>query len=94
MYMVGYSAAQIGSAPNRETAERLENLASISYEDVLRNKVMHGTPDEVVERIHGYKEQLGISGLVLEVNYGGQIPNDLVLGSIRLLTEKVMPEFR
>ncbi len=40
MYMVGYSAAQIGSAPNQETAGRLENLASTSYEEVLRDKVM------------------------------------------------------
>ena len=93
-HMIGYSAAQIDSAPNRETVERLQNLANISYEEVLRDKVMYGTPEEVVERVLGYKEKFGISGLVLEMNYGGQIPNDLVVGSIRLLTEKVMPEFR
>ena len=94
MYMVGYSAAQIASAPNRETAERLQQLANISYEEVLRHKVMHGTPEEVVERIQRYKEELGISGLVLEMNYGGQIPNELVLRSIRQLTERVMPAFK
>ena len=55
---------------------------------------MYGTPEEVVERIQGYKEKLGISGLVLEMNYGGQIPNELVLNSIRQLTEKVMPRFK
>ena len=93
-YMIGYSAAQIGSAPNQETVERLERLSDISYEDVLRDKVMYGTPEEVVERIQGYREELGISGLVLEMNYGGQIPNELVLRSIRLLTEKVMPAFK
>jgi alkanesulfonate monooxygenase SsuD/methylene tetrahydromethanopterin reductase-like flavin-dependent oxidoreductase (luciferase family) len=55
---------------------------------------MHGTPEEVVERIQRYEEELGISGLVLEMNFGGQIPNELVLNSIRQLTEKVMPEFK
>ena len=93
-HMISYSAAQIGSAPNQETVERLERLSDISYEDVLRDKVMYGTPEEVVERIQGYREELGISGLVLEMNYGGQIPNELVLRSIRLLTEKVMPAFK
>ena len=56
-YMVGYSAAQITSAPNQETADRLERLANISYEDVLRHKVMYGTPEEVVERIQRYQEE-------------------------------------
>ena len=94
MHMIGYSAAQIGSAPNEETANRLQRLNTISYDEVLRHKVMHGTPEEVVERIQRYEEELGISGLVLEMNFGGQIPNELVLNSIRQLTEKVMPEFK
>jgi N-acyl-D-aspartate/D-glutamate deacylase len=87
-------AAQIGSAPNEETADRLQRLNTISYDEVLRHKVMHGTPEEIVERIQRYEEELGISGLVLEMNFGGQIPNELVLNSIRQLTEKVMPEFK
>ena len=94
MYMINYSAAQIGSAPDQKTAERLQRLANVSYDDVLRDKVMYATPEEVVERIQGYKEELGISGLVLEMNYGGQIPNELVLRSIHHLTEKVMPAFK
>jgi alkanesulfonate monooxygenase SsuD/methylene tetrahydromethanopterin reductase-like flavin-dependent oxidoreductase (luciferase family) len=93
-YMIGYTAAQIASAPNQETADRLRRLADVSYEEVLHHKVMYGTPEEVVERIQRYQEELGISGLVLEMNYGGQIPNELVLRSIRQLTEKVMPQFK
>ena len=56
-YMVGYTAAQIGSAPNQETADRLQRLADISYEEVLRHKVMYGTPEEVVERLQRYQEE-------------------------------------
>ena len=94
MHMINYSAAQIASAPNDETIKRLQKLANISYDDILRNKVMYGTPNELVERIQEYKETLGITGLVLEMNYGGQIPNELVLKSIRKLTEKVIPHFK
>ena len=55
---------------------------------------MYGTPSELIERIQEYKETLGITGLVLEMNYGGQIPSELVLKSIRKLTEKVIPHFK
>ena len=37
---------------------------------------------------------LGISSVVLETNYGGQIPYDRVINSIRLLTERVVPKFQ
>ena len=94
MYMMGYTASQVDVAPNQETVKRLERLSSITYEEVLRHKVMYGTAEEVVERIQAYKEQLGISGLVLEMNFGGQVADELVMGSIRQLTEKVMPRFK
>lgn len=94
MHMINYSAAQIASAPNDETIKRLQKLANISYDDILKNKVMYGTPSELIERIQEYKETLGITGLVLEMNYGGQIPSELVLKSIRKLTEKVIPHFK
>ena len=55
---------------------------------------MFGTPDAVVERLREFQEKLGITGVVMEVNYGGQIANDRVLNSVRLLAEKVMPEFK
>ena len=55
---------------------------------------MYGTPEGVVERLHEYQETLGISGVVLEMNYGGQIPYDRVVNSTRLLAEKVMPRFK
>jgi hypothetical protein len=37
---------------------------------------------------------LDISGVVLEMNYGGQVPDDRVMNSVRLLTEKVIPNFK
>src|SRR5262249_28968412 len=50
--------------------------------------------DAVAERILEYRETLGITGISLDVNPGGQIPYDRVVHSIRLLTDKVMPKFR
>ena len=47
-----------------------------------------------MERLHIYQQELGITGVALEVNPGGQIPYDRVVNSMRLLTEKVIPNFK
>ena len=40
------------------------------------------------------KEELGLDGVVAELNAGGLIPEDRVARSLRVLTEQVMPAFR
>ena len=67
--------------------------SEVPYEDVL-NRVDYGSPEEVVEKIQAYREQLGITGVSLDVNPGGQIPYEQVVNSIRLITEKVTPAFK
>lgn len=95
MHAIQYGAQELsGVAASQETADRLQRMASIPYDDILKQRVMYGTPEAVVERLEAYQAELGISGVVLEVNYGGQIPYDRVINSIRLLTERVIPEFK
>jgi alkanesulfonate monooxygenase SsuD/methylene tetrahydromethanopterin reductase-like flavin-dependent oxidoreductase (luciferase family) len=95
MHAIQYGAQELsGSAASQEIAERLQRMASVPYDDILKRRVMYGTPEAVVERLQEYQEELGISGVVLETNYGGQIPYDRVIDSIRLLTEKVVPKFK
>lgn len=90
-----YAARELlSSVADEEIKKRLQNLAQTPYSDILKHRVMYGTPEAVVERIEEYRENLGINGLVLEPNYGGRIPNHRVLNSIRLIAEKVMPEFK
>ncbi|HEY7493907.1 MAG TPA: LLM class flavin-dependent oxidoreductase, partial [Candidatus Tectomicrobia bacterium] len=95
MHAIQYAATElIRTAASQETAERIRRVASTSYDDILKQRVMFGTPAAVVERLQEYQEALGVSSVVLEVNYGGQIPYDRVVNSVRLLTEKVMPQFK
>lgn len=95
MQQIRYVARELSeSAPSQEAAERLRRMAALPYDEILKQRVMYGTPEAVVERIQEYDEELGISGLVLEMNYGGQIPYERVISSMRLLTEKVMPNFK
>jgi alkanesulfonate monooxygenase SsuD/methylene tetrahydromethanopterin reductase-like flavin-dependent oxidoreductase (luciferase family) len=95
MYAIRYAATElIKTAASEEGAERLRQMAQTPYEDILRQRVMYGTPEEVTERLQAYRDELDISGVVLEMNYGGQVADDRVMNSVRLLTEKVIPNFK
>ncbi len=47
----------------------------------------------MAERLQEFHEALGLSGFSLDINPGGQIPYDRVVNSLRLLREKVIPQF-
>ena len=48
----------------------------------------------LIERCQALREDLGVTSLVLELNYGGQLPMERVAQSMRLLADKVMPALR
>ena len=94
-HAIHYGAEElIKTAASEETVARLRKMAGAPYDEILQHRVMYGTPEAIVDRIQDYQEKLGITGVVLEVNYGGQIPKDRVSNSVRLLAERVIPEFR
>jgi alkanesulfonate monooxygenase SsuD/methylene tetrahydromethanopterin reductase-like flavin-dependent oxidoreductase (luciferase family) len=94
-HAIQYGAQELsGFAANQETAERLQRRASVPYDELLKQRLLYGTPEAVVDRLQEYQAELGISSLVLEMNYGGQIPYDRIIQSMRLLTEKVVPKFK
>ena len=89
--------ADSGSAGLEQTElrdRRAARLSALSYDDILTTKVAFGTPKGLVERFTQLREELGLDGVVAELNAGGLIPHDQVLRNIRLLTEQVMPAFR
>lgn len=86
-------AAGLSAAADEETYERLRRISETTYEDVL-TRVAYGTPEEVVERIQEYREELDITGVSLDMNPGGQLTREQVEASVRLLAEKVMPGFK
>ena len=95
MSAIRYAASElVKTAASEETAERIRRTANTPYADVLRQRVVFGTPDEIVARFQGYQQDFGVTGVVMEVNYGGRIPYDRVQNSLRLISEKVMPHFK
>jgi hypothetical protein len=48
----------------------------------------------VAERINQLRAELGLNGILAELNCGSLIPHANVMKSLELLCEKVMPQFR
>ena len=71
--------------------EEAAKLGRMTYEEVLKELVVYGTPESVTERLLELRESLGYSTLSVWMNVGGRIPHERVLGSMRLFAERVIP---
>jgi len=87
------SARRAGVDAADRRAKTAERLATITYEETLRGSVFIGTPDSVSEQLRGLQDDLGLDGVLLELNSGGKIPHDRVMSATRLLCEEVQPRF-
>ncbi|MGH7055285.1 MAG: LLM class flavin-dependent oxidoreductase [Stellaceae bacterium] len=72
---------------------RVEQLRTQRYDDALRANALVGTPEMIRERLHALRQEIGLSGLLAELNCGGLIPHPQVLAALRLLCERVKPAF-
>jgi alkanesulfonate monooxygenase SsuD/methylene tetrahydromethanopterin reductase-like flavin-dependent oxidoreductase (luciferase family) len=88
------SAKRPGARLIEQRTERGQMLRTISYEDALRNKVIVGTPEIVATRLRDLKRDLGLSGILAEVNCGGLLPTEKVMCSLQLMGKEVAPHFR
>jgi hypothetical protein len=64
----------------------------MSYEEILRTRAAFGTVGSLTERLAGLKDELGLTGLVAELNPGGLLPMEKMRRTLRLLTHEVMPK--
>jgi len=87
------SATRAGVRAIEDRAARGRRLQTISYDEALRDKIIVGTPAQVTDRLMGLKEEIGLDGILAELNCGGQIPQLRVLNALRLLCEEVKPRF-
>jgi len=88
------SAFQAGTRAIEQRAERGERLQTLTYADARRDKIIVGNPDEVTKRLAGLRDELGLDGILAEINCGSLIPHDKVMRALKLLCQEVMPAFR
>ncbi len=87
------SAVMDGARAIENRAERGARLQHIEYDEVMRSKIITGTPQMVVDRLGQVKEELGLSGILAELNCGMRIPHHQVVNSLNLLCQEVRPKF-
>ena len=87
------SANLSGARAIEQRAERGQRLQSIDYEEALRDKMIVGTPDQVTEKLQRLREEIGLDGILAELNPGSLIPHALVMNALRLLCQEVVPRF-
>jgi alkanesulfonate monooxygenase SsuD/methylene tetrahydromethanopterin reductase-like flavin-dependent oxidoreductase (luciferase family) len=87
------SAQQAGARAIEQRDVRGRRLQETTFEEVLREKVVVGTPEMVVQRLSEITEELDLDGILAELNCGGQVPREGVIRSLKLLCDEVMPAF-
>jgi alkanesulfonate monooxygenase SsuD/methylene tetrahydromethanopterin reductase-like flavin-dependent oxidoreductase (luciferase family) len=88
------AVGRAGAGPADRRRFQAERMASLSYDDILERKVAFGTPARVIERLSHLRDELGLDGIVAELNPGGRIPPELETRSLELLARDVVPAFR
>jgi alkanesulfonate monooxygenase SsuD/methylene tetrahydromethanopterin reductase-like flavin-dependent oxidoreductase (luciferase family) len=89
-----YSRGRQGADVSAGRQARYERLLNSTYEDLLETRVVFGSPEQVIDRLHEFKEMLGVTGITAELNPGGFLPKEAVQRSLKLLTQEVMPAFK
>ena len=87
------SLSRAGTRAIEGRAERLKRIENLTYDEALTGQVLIGTPDIVTERLRMLQQEIGIDGILAELNCGGLIPHERVMSALRLLCVEVMPRF-
>ena len=56
--------------------------------------ILFGTPEAVVDRIAMLREDFSTDEIMFEVNWTASVPREVVMQTMRLLTDKVIPSFK
>jgi alkanesulfonate monooxygenase SsuD/methylene tetrahydromethanopterin reductase-like flavin-dependent oxidoreductase (luciferase family) len=87
------SLSRAGTRAIEGRAERLKRIENLTYDEALTGQVLVGTPQMVTDRLGALQDELGIDGILAELNCGGLVPHDRVMTALHLLCEEVMPRF-
>ena len=83
-----------GAGPATRIQSSLEDLAALSYERILETRVAFGTPAGLAGRLGRLRDDLGLDGIIAELNPGGLLSMDQMRRTLRLLTQEVIPAIR
>ena len=87
------SARRAGGDVAVQRLRRVERLEALTYEEALATQVLIDEPNGFTARLREVDEEIGLDGILAELNCGGGIPQDRVVNALRLLCQEVKPRF-
>lgn len=92
--LVRSAVGRAGAGPVDKRQALGEHIANLSYEEILETRVAVGTAAGLIDRLTRLRDELGLDGVVAELNPGGLLPADKEHRTLRILTQEVMPAFK
>ena len=89
--VITQSIGAAGISAGDDRAAQAARLKALPYEDGLANTVVYGTPESVVERLQQLQEELGLTQVIYEVNFGCNVPLEHQIKAVQLINEQVAP---
>jgi len=88
----GMGRRDTGPADRRQS--KFEQVSKLTYEDILATRVAVGTAGGLVGRLGEIAQDLGLTGIVAELNPGGLLPMERMQRTLRIFTHEVIPALR
>lgn len=70
-----------------------DNDLGVDFDDLIRDRFLLGSPDEVAEQMLKLHQASGINHLIMSVQWPG-MPQSMVLDELHMLAEEVFPKVR
>jgi alkanesulfonate monooxygenase SsuD/methylene tetrahydromethanopterin reductase-like flavin-dependent oxidoreductase (luciferase family) len=70
-----------------------DNDLGLDFDDLIRDRFLLGSPDEVAEQMIKLNQATGINHLIMSVQWPG-MPQNMVLDVLHMLAEEVFPKVR
>jgi alkanesulfonate monooxygenase SsuD/methylene tetrahydromethanopterin reductase-like flavin-dependent oxidoreductase (luciferase family) len=68
--------------------------AGTASPDATEEVNLFGTPEEVIDKIEMLRDDFSTDEIMFEVNWTSSVPRDVVMNTMRVITDKVIPEFK
>ena len=91
--MLADSARRLGLEPSNPRFATSEGLMTMTFDQATEGSAMIGSPDEIVRKIEALRDDMGLDGVLLELNCGGKVEHAHEMEALRLLCQEVQPAF-
>src|SRR2546423_15550977 len=85
------SARRAGGQVAVDRLRQVERLEALTYDEALATQLLGDDPDGFTARLREGQEEIGLDGILAELNCGGRIPPGPGVNALRLLFPGVKP---